>query len=337
MAGVDPGGDAWVLEHDDLPQNELCARAVQGLRQPDQPVKIAAIHSVRELCLPQNEFCVQNRVRVGSLGGIELMAALLDSPNSDVQRQVCLALNEACLKNMPNSHMLCHCGAIRSIMRILDSGNPDLQTQALAVLGTSAVNSVEVRFELQECGSILRLVRLLGAKTASVQEWAAYALRKACSRSSNLPLSQSMIEHAKDQGAVRALIQMLELPFKDAKDEAQQTLDYFGVDDLAAKALREQMNREECTKPLVRLQQLCWMAAAHKRLGRGAVPSALLSIELIEKVGRAVPRAARPTVVFRWETQGLAWVSMAPPRQTPGPNDHDGRVRVRVRVLYLAG
>ena len=37
-----------------------------------------------------------------------------------------------------------------------------------------------MRAELEE------LVRLLGARTTSVQEWAAYALRKACSRSSFL-------------------------------------------------------------------------------------------------------------------------------------------------------
>ena len=44
----------------------------------------------------------------------ELMAALLDSRSGDVQRQACLALNEACLKNTANSNQLCHCGAIRA-------------------------------------------------------------------------------------------------------------------------------------------------------------------------------------------------------------------------------
>jgi hypothetical protein len=45
-------------------------------------------------------------------------------------------------------------------------------------------------------------VRLLGSRVASVQEWAAYALRKACSRSSNLQLSQAMIEQAKSHECV---------------------------------------------------------------------------------------------------------------------------------------
>ena len=304
-----PQVDAWSAEVWP-PQDEAhaCVQAVQGLHGSDE-AKISAIHQIRELCLPQTEFCVQNRIQVGSLGGIELMAALLDSPSDDMQRQVCLALNEACLKNMPNSHMLCHCGAIRSLMNILDSGNPDLQTQALAVLGTSAVNSVEVRFELQDCGAIRRLVALLGARTPSVQEWAAYALRKACSRSSNLQLSQSMIEQAKEEGAVRALIRMLDLPShnKDPKEEAQQTLDYFSVDDSQARTIREQMQREGETKPLVRLQQLCWVAAAHARLGENAAP-ARLPAGLVKRVGLLVSAAARPAVVFRYRTQGLAWV-----------------------------
>jgi hypothetical protein len=180
--------EAWGQQE----QDHACQLAVEGLYDSaDEATKLSAIHQVRELCLPQHPFCVQNRTQVGALGGIELMAALLDSRSGDVQRQACLALNEACLKNTANSNQLCHCGAIRAIMDILCSGNPDLQTQALAVLGTSAVNSLEVRFALRDCGAIAQLVRLLGAKTTSVQEWAAYALRKACSRSSNLQVSPS--------------------------------------------------------------------------------------------------------------------------------------------------
>ena len=262
---------------------------------------------VRELCLPQNSFCVQNRTQVGALGGIELMAALLDSPSGDVQRQACLALNEACLKNTANSNQLCHCGAIRSIMDILRSGNPDLQTQALAVLGTSAVNSLEVRFALRDCGAIAQLVRLLDAKTTSVQEWAAYALRKACSRSSNLQLSTSMIEMAKESNAVRELIKMFDLRSKDAVDEAQQTLDYFGVDDAAVKSIREQMDREASTQPLVRLQKLSWVMGSHVRLGEVSHNTGL-PFDVVARVGQYIAAAARPAVVFRWETQGLAWV-----------------------------
>ena len=180
----------WGLQRQD--QHHACQLAVEGLySSADEATKLSAIQQVRELCLPQHPFCVQNRSTVGELGGIDLLAALLDSRSDDVQRQSCLALNEACLKNTANSNQLCHCGAIRSIMDILRSGNPDLQTQALAVLGTSAVNSLEVRFALRDCGAINQLVRMLGAKTASVQEWAAYALRKACSRSTNRQVSSS--------------------------------------------------------------------------------------------------------------------------------------------------
>jgi hypothetical protein len=341
--------EAWGQQE----QDHACQLAVEGLYDSaDEATKLSAIHQVRELCLPQHPFCVQNRTQVGALGGIELMAALLDSRSGDVQRQACLALNEACLKNTANSNQLCHCGAIRAIMDILCSGNPDLQTQALAVLGTSAVNSLEVRFALRDCGAIAQLVRLLGAKTTSVQEWAAYALRKACSRSSNLQvspssrscmslsparprgrpllyrlpaaplssvawrcassvrlsqLSTSMIDIAKQAGAVRELIKMFELRSKDAVDEAQQTLDYFGVDDAAVKSIREQMDREASTQPLVRLQKLSWVMGAHERLGVSSANRALAG-DLVERIGRYIAAAARPAVVFRWETQGLAWV-----------------------------
>ena len=84
-------------------------------------------------------------MEIGELGGIELMGEMLLSDNGDVQRNTCLALNEACLKNTQNSQTFCQCTALSSIMQILNSDNTDLQTQALAVLGTSAVNSVEVR------------------------------------------------------------------------------------------------------------------------------------------------------------------------------------------------
>ena len=292
----------------DADQDGACGDAVAGLRhEADEATKLSAIHQVRELCLPGNPFCIQNRTQIGWLGGIDLMAALLESPNGDVQRQACLALNEACLKNTANSNQLCHCGAIHAIIEILKSGNPDLQTQALAVLGTSAVNSLEVRFALRECGAIEELVRLLGARTTSVQEWAAYALRKACSRSSNLQLSTSMIEIAKQADAVRELVKMHSLRSKEAVEEAQQTLDYFGVDDAAVKSIREQMEREASTQPLVRLQKLSWVMGAHERLGLESANHGL-SMGLVQKVGECIAAAARPAVVFRWETQGLAWV-----------------------------
>jgi hypothetical protein len=120
--------------------------ARNGLRTEPLVIPATALFSLAHV---QNDFCVPNRVQIGVLGGISLLAELLDSSSADVQRQACLALNEACLKNMANSQQLCSCGAIRAIMHILDSGDPDLQTQALAVLGTSAVNSLEVRLELR--------------------------------------------------------------------------------------------------------------------------------------------------------------------------------------------
>lgn len=116
-----------------------------------------------------------------------------------------------------------------------------------------------------------------------------------------------MVDMAKQAGAVRELIKMFELRSKDAVDEAQQTLDYFGVDDAAVKAMREQMDREASTQPLVRLQKLSWVMGAHGRLGERSA-NMVLAEDLIERVGRYIAAAARPAVVFRWETQGLAWV-----------------------------
>jgi hypothetical protein len=84
-------------------------------------------------------------------------------------------------------------------------------------------------------------------------------------------LSTSMIDIAKQAGAVRELIKMFELRSKDAVDEAQQTLDYFGVDDAAVKSIREQMDREASTQPLVRLQKLSWVMGAHGKAS-GGVP-----------------------------------------------------------------
>ena len=283
------------------------AEQVERLRSEDEPTRHHAVTGLRELCLPKNAHCVENRQAVGDHGGIQLMVAMLESPNGDVQRSTCLALNETCLKNPVNSRTFQSCGAIPLVMRVLESGNPDLQTQALAVLGTSAVNSLEVRFALRECGAIEELVRLLGARTTSVQEWAAYALRKACSRSSNLQLSTSMIEIAKQADAVRELVKMHSLRSKEAVEEAQQTLDYFGVDDAAVKSIREQMEREASTQPLVRLQKLSWVMGAHERLGLESANHGL-SMGLVQKVGECIAAAARPAVVFRWETQGLAWV-----------------------------
>jgi HEAT repeat protein len=114
-------------------------------------------------------------------------------------------------------------------MRILESGNPDLQTQALAVLGTSAVNALEVRRGMKDCGAIPLLVSLLGSKNAAVQEWAAYALRKAASKASDPALGKAIIEVADDAGATRMLVRMVDLRSREAVEEAQQTLEYFGV------------------------------------------------------------------------------------------------------------
>ena len=116
-----------------------------------------------------------------------------------------------------------------------------------------------------------------------------------------------MIDIAKQAGAVRELIKMFELRSKDAVDEAQQTLDYFGVDDAAVKSIREQMDREASTQPLVRLQKLSWVMGAHERLGVSSANRDLAG-DLVERIGRYIAAAARPAVVFRWETQGLAWV-----------------------------
>ena len=104
-----------------------------------------------------------------------------------------------------------------------------------------------------------------------------------------------MIDIAKQAGAVRELIKMFELRSKDAVDEAQQTLDYFGVDDAAVKSIREQMDREASTQPLVRLQKLSWVMGAHERLGVSSANHALAG-DLVERIGRYIAAAARPAV-----------------------------------------
>ena len=221
----------------DADQDGACGDAVAGLRhEADEATKLSAIHQVRELCLPGNPFCIQNRTQIGWLGGIDLMAALLESPNGDVQRQACLALNEACLKNTANSNQLCHCGAIHAIIEILKSGNPDLQTQALAVLGTSAVNAVEVRRGLKDAGAVPLLVSLLGSKTVGVQEWAAYALRKASSKASDLELGKAMIKEAVEAGKV--LRHTLHVPVRLVSSRLDQRAgQYAGVSGCVCKAI----------------------------------------------------------------------------------------------------
>jgi hypothetical protein len=51
------------------------------------------------------------------------------------------------------------------------------------------------------------------------------------------------------RSAVRALIKMLELPYKDVRDEAQQTLDHFGIDDDASRAIQEQVGTPDHAHP----------------------------------------------------------------------------------------
>lgn len=300
LAGEEHENNAAALP-EPLPSVE---ETVARLRSLDEQERHQAAQAVRELCLPKTAHCVENRREVGDYGGIELLVEMLDSRNSDVQRSTCLALNEACLKNPVNSRTFQSCGAIPRVMRVLESGNPDLQTQALAVLGTSAVNAVEVRRGLKEAGAVPLLVSLLGSKTAGVQEWAAYALRKASSKASDLDLANAMIVEAIQSGADRKLVEMCKLRSRDAQEEAQQTLEYFDVDQ---EAIQKIMELEEETKPLVALQRLCWMAVYHPRLGQGS-SARMLPLELVELIARKTADAAREDVVVRWDQQGLAWV-----------------------------
>jgi len=297
----DDNNNAPIAPPEPLPSVE---ETVELLRSPDEAVRHNAVQTVRELCLPKTGHCVENRKEVGDHGGIELLVEMLDARNGDVQRSTCLALNEACLKNPVNSRTFQSCGAIPRVMRVLESGNPDLQTQALAVLGTSAVNAVEVRRGLKDAGAVPLLVSLLGSKTAGVQEWAAYALRKASSKASDLELAKAMIEEAIRAGADRKLVEMCNLRSRDAQEEAKQTLEYFDVDQ---EAVQELMAREEQTKPLVALQRLCWMAVYHPRLGQGSSARAL-PLELVEIIAQQSAPAAREDVQERWDQQGLAWV-----------------------------
>ena len=280
------------------------AEQVERLRSDDEPTRHHAVTGLRELCLPKNAHCVENRQAVGDHGGIQLMVAMLESPNGDVQRSTCLALNETCLKNPVNSRTFQSCGAIPLVMRVLESGNPDLQTQALAVLGTSAVNAVEVRRGLKDAGAVPLLVSLLGSKTVGVQEWAAYALRKASSKASDLELGKAMIKEAVEAGADRMLVEMRNLRSRDAQEEAQQTLEYFEVDQEAVQSL---MAQEAATKPLVALQRLCWMAVYHGRLGADS-PARRLPLEIVELIAKQSPPYASEKVGLRWDAQGLAWV-----------------------------
>eukprot|EP01047_Picozoa_sp_COSAG01_P051143 COSAG01_NODE_5242_length_4389_cov_100.681352_1_plen_471_part_00 len=280
------------------------ASLVARLRADGNHERHVAVQALRELCLPKTERCVENRAIVGELGGVELMVQMLDISNCDIQRSTCLALNEACLKNSTNSRTFQTCGAIPRVMRVLRSGNPDLQTQALAVLGTSAVNAVEVRRGLRDAGAIPLLVSLLGSKTAAVQEWAAYALRKASSRATDVQLGKSTIEQAVQAGADRLLVSMLSLRSREAHDEAQQTLEYFGVD---VDAVQSHIRREDATRPLVGMQRMCWVAVYHRRLGCDS-PARRLPLELVELIAHQCAPAASEDVVARWESQGLAWV-----------------------------
>ena len=301
LAGEEHENNAAVPQAEPLPSVE---ETIVRLRSLDERERHQAAQTVRELCLPKTPHCVENRREVGDHGGIELLVEMLDSRNSDVQRSTCLALNEACLKNPVNSRTFQSCGAIPRVMRVLESGDPDLQTQALAVLGTSAVNAVEVRRGLKEAGAVPLLVSLLGSKTAGVQEWAAYALRKASSKASDVDLANAMIAEAIQSGADRKLVEMCQLRSQDAQEEAQQTLDYFEVDQEKVQAI---MEREENTKPLVALQRLCWMAVYHPRLGQGS-SARRLPLELVDLIARKTADAATEDVVERWNQQGLAWV-----------------------------
>eukprot|EP01048_Picozoa_sp_COSAG05_P011642 COSAG05_NODE_1111_length_5857_cov_6.789337_1_plen_484_part_00 len=277
---------------------------VARIRADTEQERHQAIQALREMCLPKMERCAENRVEVGAAGGIELMVETLDIPNEDIKRSTCLALNEACLKNEANSRRFQSCGAIPRVMRVLESGNPDLQTQALAVLGTSAVNSVEVRRGLRDAGAIPLLVGLLASKNGpGVQEWAAYALRKASSRATDPQLGKSMIKQAIEAGGDRLLVEMLRLRSRDAQEEAQQTLEYFEVD---VEHVQGVMKREEATKPLVAQQRMSWMAVWHKRLG-AASPARRLPLELVELIAQLSAPAASEAVAVRWEAQGLIW------------------------------
>ena len=90
---------------------------------------------------------------------------------------------------------------------------------------------MEVRRGLKEAGAIPLLVGLLASKNGpGVQEWAAYALRKASSRATDPQLGKSMIKEAIEAGGDRLLVEMLSLRSRDAQEEAQQTLEYFEVD-----------------------------------------------------------------------------------------------------------
>lgn len=172
------------------------------------------------------------------------------------------------------------------------------------MLGTSAVNSVEVRRGLKEAGAIPLLVGLLASKNGpGVQEWAAYALRKASSRATDPQLGKSMIKEAIEAGGDRLLVEMLSLRSRDAQEEAQQTLEYFEVD---VEHVQSVMKREEATKPLVAQQRLSWMAVYHRRLG-SASPARLLPLELVELIAQLCAPAASEDVAWRWEAQGLIW------------------------------
>lgn len=62
------------------------------------------------------------------------------------------------------------------------------------------------------------------------QEWSAYALRKASSRNNDAELGKVIIETANQSGAARLLVKMIELRSREAVEEAQQTLEHFGID-----------------------------------------------------------------------------------------------------------
>ena len=55
--------------------------------------------------------------------------------------------------------------------------------------------------------------------------------------------------------------------------------------DTKIEEIKEQMQREEATRPLVGMQRLCWVAAYQNRLGESS-PAKFLPLELIESIAQ---------------------------------------------------
>ena len=99
---------------------EDVAGLVAALQDPDGgSAVLRSARRIGAMCRAKSDGCEQTRESIGAQGGIEVMAALLDSPSRELQFTVCGALASACAKNSTNLGKLVRSGAMTALLRIL--------------------------------------------------------------------------------------------------------------------------------------------------------------------------------------------------------------------------